>query len=167
MADSRREPLCMGSCARAAEQRIDGREPSHEPRTGTHMHHAGMGLTRRLTKASLMQIPAAAGPSWHLARAAGQRRLSTAALPSFLPARLCLAVPQKLLAAPSRGMGSASASRPFRVLGLQQIAVGAESKDDMRRIWQVSSLLRETRRHKRKHKQRDECNFLRCFTILQ
>ena len=27
--------------------------------------------------------------------------------------------------------------RPFRVLGLQQVAVGAESKDDMRRIWQV------------------------------
>lgn len=31
----------------------------------------------------------------------------------------------------------ASASRPFRVLGLQQVAVGAENKDGMRRIWQV------------------------------
>jgi len=31
----------------------------------------------------------------------------------------------------------ASSSRPFRVLGLQQVAVGAESKDDMRKIWQV------------------------------
>jgi hypothetical protein len=35
----------------------------------------------------------------------------------------------------SRGLSSTN--RPFRVLGLQQVAVGAESKDDMRRIWQV------------------------------
>ena len=39
----------------------------------------------------------------------------------------------------SRGLSSTS--RPFRVLGLQQVAVGAESKDDMRRIWQVPSAL--------------------------
>ena len=32
--------------------------------------------------------------------------------------------------------GFASANRPFRVLGLQQVAVGGETKDGMRKIWQ-------------------------------
>ena len=39
----------------------------------------------------------------------------------------------------SRGL--ATARRPFRVLGLQQVAVGAESKNDMRKIWQVFLVL--------------------------
>jgi len=36
----------------------------------------------------------------------------------------------------SRGLVS-GVNRPFRVLGLQQVAVGAERKQDMRTIWQV------------------------------
>ena len=39
-------------------------------------------------------------------------------------------------AARSRRLGSVAAERPFRVLGLQQVAIGALSKDPLRNLWE-------------------------------
>jgi len=43
--------------------------------------------------------------------------------------------PGDAAAAPAASVGVVQPSRPFRVLGVQQIAVGAPSKEAMRRLW--------------------------------
>ena len=66
--------------------------------------------------------------------------------------RAVLPVPsaaQQILPRASRRM--AGSGRPFRVLGLQQIAVGAESKADMRMIWQVRMYVLQMRAHAHVH----------------
>ena len=66
--------------------------------------------------------------------------------------RAVLPVPsaaQQILPRASRRM--AGSGRPFRVLGLQQIAVGAESKADLRMIWQVRMYVLQMRAHAHIH----------------
>mmetsp|Transcript_33785 Transcript_33785/g.52619 ORF Transcript_33785/g.52619 Transcript_33785/m.52619 type:complete len:208 (-) Transcript_33785:1717-2340(-) len=71
-----------------------------------------------------------------LARAAGsglKREASALSLRSF-PA-VGASGPRPLLSSAHRAFLS-SGSKPFRILGIQQIAVGAETKDEMLKIWQ-------------------------------
>ena len=67
---------------------------------------------------------------------------AVSAAPSYFCVAALAAAPRAAFAAPrprtsAERRGLASANRPFRVLGLQQVAVGGETKDDMRKIWQV------------------------------
>jgi len=85
----------------------------------------------------MVQRGTSAAPSW-------SRMYPVASGRPWAVLRAVLPVPSGRAAEQSwrsvaRGHGASmtGASRPFRVLGLQQVAVGAESKDDMRRIWQV------------------------------
>lgn len=84
----------------------------------------------------MVQRGTSAAPSW-------SRMYPVASGRPWAVLRAVLPVPSGRAAEQSwrsvaRGHGASmtGASRPFRVLGLQQVAVGAESKDDMRRIWQ-------------------------------
>ena len=67
---------------------------------------------------------------------AGRRLQSDRCVGCGLGVRPSLPAPATPRAAARAAFSGRAQGRPFRVLGLQQVAVGAESKDDMRRIWQ-------------------------------
>ena len=65
---------------------------------------------------------------------AGRRLQSDRCVGCGLCFRPTLPAPATPRAAARAAFSGRAQGRPFRVLGLQQVAVGAESKDDMRRI---------------------------------